>query len=70
MIINEAGQYSATLTVSTPGQYDYCFRARYTPECSTWLYPDLDGSANGYSSQQAGSLVVVGPTASQVHANW
>ncbi len=58
-----ADQYTATLTVSTPGQYVYCFRYRYTPEASTWLYADLDGTANGYSPLLAGTLVVVGSPA-------
>jgi hypothetical protein len=63
-------QLRASLTVSMPGQYDYCFRVRYTPESSAWLYADLDGSANGYSPAQAGDLVVVGPTAPQVRSDW
>jgi hypothetical protein len=68
--IDGAGQYSTPLTMSTPGLYDYCFRARYTPESDTWLYADLDGSANGYLPAQAGDMVVVGPTASQVRSDW
>lgn len=36
--------------------YDYCFR--YAFGGGPWTYGDLDGSANGYSPTQAGSLTI------------
>ena len=43
-----------------PGLYDYCFRFRYLE--GDWKYGDFDGSDNGYTPEQAGSLTVFGIT--------
>src|SRR5262249_47652947 len=52
--------YLATLTVPSPGTYDYAYRFAY--QAGPWLYVDLDGSANGYSATQAGALTVAAGT--------
>ena len=51
-------QYMATLTISTPGTYDYAYR--YSGDGGvTWLYCDFGaGSSNGYAVADAGDLVV------------
>ena len=50
-------EYVATITASTPGIYDYCFR--FALNGGAWIYGDLDGSGNGYSADQAGALEVI-----------
>jgi hypothetical protein len=52
--------YLAWLSVATAGTYDYCYRYAYG--AGPWVYGDLDGSTNGYSVDQAGSLIVTDPT--------
>jgi hypothetical protein len=71
-------EFITTLTVTTPGLYDYCYRYSYYG--GPWLYADLDGTNNGYSPGQAGALTVgsspppIGwanlqwPSSMQVHA--
>jgi hypothetical protein len=49
-------EYQASLTIGTPGDYDYA--ARFSYVSGTWVYGDLDGSTNGYSPGQAGRLTV------------
>jgi trimeric autotransporter adhesin len=49
-------EYMARLTIGTAGTYDYAFRYRYL--WGPWLYGDLDGSGNGYSTGQAGVITV------------
>jgi bacillopeptidase F (M6 metalloprotease family) len=57
--------YAATLTISSGGSYDYCYRYRLVTE-NSFIYADLDGNNlgaggwNGYSSNQAGNLEVLG----------
>jgi len=53
-------EFMASITVVSPGTYDYCFR--YSFGASAWVYGDLDGSQNGYSPDQAGVLTVSGAT--------
>ena len=56
-------KYATTLTVDTPGTYDYAYRYQLESE-TTWVYADLDGNnfgsetSNGYSPSQAGDLMV------------
>jgi len=52
-------EYMATLTVPTPGVYDYA--CRFSRNGLQWLYGDLDGSQNGYDTGQAGDLTVDAP---------
>jgi len=46
----------ALLEPETRGFFQFCFRFGFDGE--HWLYADLDGSQNGYSSLQAGRLAV------------
>ena len=66
--VDTMDQYVATLTVGTPGTYDYAYR--YQLEGSnTWIYADLNGNdsggggTNGYTASQAGKLVITGEIA-------
>lgn len=45
------------------GTYDYAFRYTYNDGTTwgPWVYADLDGSGNGYDTNQAGKLVIVPP---------
>jgi len=49
-------EFEATLTVSVAGTYDYAYR--FSMDGDSWLVCDLDGSDNGYATDQAGSLTV------------
>lgn len=49
-------EFMATLTVDTPGGYDYGYR--YAWYGGAWTYADLDGSPNGFDPTQAGNLFV------------
>jgi hypothetical protein len=53
-------EYMARLTVAAAGSYDYAWR--YSFNSGSWVYGDFDGSNNGYSPDQAGSLVVGSPS--------
>jgi hypothetical protein len=53
-------EFMACLTVPVAGTYDYAYR--YSFNSGPWVYGDLDGSANGYSPTQAGSVVVTSGT--------
>ena len=63
--VDDKDKYVATLTVDTPGTYDYAYRYQLVGN-STWVYADLDGNdfgsetSNGYSPSQAGDLTVLG----------
>ena len=49
-------EYSAVITPTSPGSFDYCFR--FACSGGPWLYADRDGTDNGYSSDQAGTMTV------------
>jgi glycosidase/fibronectin type 3 domain-containing protein len=50
-------EFVGTLLPDAIGTFDYAYR--YTTTNGTqWVYADLDGSPNGYSSDQAGKLTV------------
>lgn len=51
-------EFVASLLPDAVGTYDYAYRYS-TTNGRDWLYADLDGTANGYSPDQAGSLTVV-----------
>jgi IPT/TIG domain len=51
-------EYIGNLNISNPGNYDYAFRFSY--ESSSWIYCDLNGSDDGYSSSFAGEVSVDG----------
>jgi hypothetical protein len=59
--VGASDEYTAALTVATPGTYDYCYRYSFCG--SAWVYADLDSSSNGYSPGQAGALTVTAPGA-------
>jgi len=48
-------EYMANLTVAQAGQYDYAYRVNGGGD---WTYCDLNGSDDGYSTDQAGKLTV------------
>jgi hypothetical protein len=50
-------EFVASLLPDTTGTFDYAYRYTVT-DGRDWLYGDLDGTGNGYSPAQAGSLVV------------
>ncbi len=50
-------EFQATLLPEATGSYDYAYRFTTTGG-RDWVYADLDGSRNGYSSRQAGTLTV------------
>ncbi|RII26598.1 MAG: hypothetical protein CXR31_09270 [Geobacter sp.] len=52
-------EYVTTLTVPTAGSYDYVYRYSYNG--SPYIYGDLTGSSDGYSSADAGKLTVNDP---------
>jgi IPT/TIG domain len=54
-------EYRARITAPAPGAYAYGFRFRH--QGGAWSYCDLDGSANGFSAAQAGTLTAVSNTA-------
>jgi len=56
--VGDNDEYMGTLTLNSPGTYDYAYR--YRIEGGAYCYGDLDGSANGYDPAQAGSLTVTG----------
>ena len=47
-------EFQAPITGPVPGKYAYAYRFKY--QTGAYVYCDLDGSANGYSSAQAGVL--------------
>jgi hypothetical protein len=49
-------EYRGKLTINTPGTYDYAFR--FSLNGIDWIYCDLDTTTNGYTSSQAGVIVV------------
>jgi fibronectin type 3 domain-containing protein len=55
---NLVDQYIGTMLPEAVGSYDYAYRFS-TSEGRDWVYADLDGSENGYSTDQAGSLTVI-----------
>lgn len=57
--VNNRHEFVATISVPTPGSYDYAFRYSYLG--GSYVYGDLDGSSNGYSPAQAGKLTVTAP---------
>jgi hypothetical protein len=59
--VDNNDEFVATLTVATPGGYDYCYRSSYLG--GAWLYADLDGTDNGYSPATAGALTVTSGSA-------
>ena len=50
-------EYQAQITESTEGSYKYAYRVSGDGG-TTWTYCDLDGSENGFSTDQEGSLTV------------
>jgi hypothetical protein len=53
-------EYGASVVPPSAGTYDYCLRL--TCCGGPWRYADLDGTSNGYSTSQAGSIVALGAT--------
>jgi len=53
-------EYQANVVTHASGTYDYAYRFAYN--AGAWVYADLDGTTNGYSSAQAGQLTVTGDT--------
>jgi glycosidase/fibronectin type 3 domain-containing protein len=51
-------EFVASLLPESVGAYDYAYRYTTTGG-RDWVYADLDGIGNGYSTAQAGSLTVV-----------
>jgi glycosidase len=51
-------EFVASLQPEAPGTYDYAYRYSVT-DGRDWIYADLDGIPNGYSTTQAGSLTVL-----------
>ncbi len=49
-------EYMTAITISSTGTYDYAYR--YSRDGIDWTYGDIDGSGNGYTNTQAGSIVV------------
>jgi glycosidase/fibronectin type 3 domain-containing protein len=54
---NLVDQYIGMMLPEAVGTYDYAFRFS-TSDGRDWVYADMDGSENGYSADQAGSLTV------------
>lgn len=54
---NPVDEYTASMLPEAVGTYDYAYRYS-TSDGRDWVYADLDGSENGYSPDQAGSLTV------------
>ena len=52
--------YTASLVGPAIGSYKYAFRFNYNG--GAWTYCDLDGSENGFSLDEAGPMLVHGPT--------
>ena len=50
-------RWVGSLLISLPGSYDYASRLSLDGGY-TWLYCDLDGSNNGYSAEEAGTVNV------------
>nr|MBA2769583.1 alpha-amylase [Sporichthyaceae bacterium] len=50
-------EFKASLLPDQMGTFDYAYRYTTTNGVE-WLYADLDGTGNGYQTDQAGSLVV------------
>ena len=50
-------EFKASLLPETTGTFDYAYRYS-TTNGRDWVYADLDGIGNGYSTDQAGSLTV------------
>ncbi len=50
-------EFVASMLPDSTGRFDYAFRYT-TTNGRDWVYADLDGIGNGYSSAQAGDLVV------------
>lgn len=49
-------EYVGTVTIGSAGTYDYAYR--YSRNNIDWTYGDIDGSNNGYTNTQAGSIVI------------
>ncbi len=49
-------EYTATITPDAAGSFGYAFR--FSVEGGDWTYCDLDGSDNGFDTEQAGELTV------------
>lgn len=54
-------EFKGTLLPEAVGDYDYAYRYSTTAG-ESWVYADLDGTENGYSIEQAGSLTVTPST--------
>ncbi len=52
-------EYFASLTVPTVGEYDYAFRFS-GDNATTYTYCDLNGTDDGYSSEEAGQMTATG----------
>ncbi len=59
--VDGCDEFEGRITPWSEGAYDYCFRFSYSG--GAWIYGDLDGSDNGYSSAQAGIMTVTLATA-------
>ena len=51
-------EFTASMLPDAVSEYDYTYRYS-TTNGRDWLYADLDGTGNGYSSTQAGKLSVI-----------
>ena len=49
-------EFKASMLPEAVGDYDYAFR--YSTSNGYWVYADLDGIGNGYSTSQAGKMMV------------
>ncbi len=58
--VGENDEVLARLTVPAAGVYDYAYRFSFLS--GPWLYGDLNGTEDGYSPAEAGSLVATAPT--------
>lgn len=50
-------EFVGTLLPESTGEFDYVYRYS-TDGGASWVYADLDGTGNGYATEQAGSLTV------------
>lgn len=54
--VGSADEYQAVIPGLSAGSYSYTYRFSF--DTTTWTYADLDGTTNGFSSSQLGSLTV------------
>lgn len=62
-------EYQAPFTPQEAGTLAYVYRFKL-PEESNWSYCDLDGSSNGFQTDQMGELVVEEDSTPEVEVGW